>query len=470
MKLALLQCNVINGNLAANVAKIAQFCATYQADVYLAPLGCLLGPTITENDNLIRKAEESLHSLAKQLNQTQYLILGNALGLACLVHNGKKQLIKGAFRLFDYTIDIGLDSWKTSQVQLLLGLDQRPFFPGSQNEWELILSGIARTSGRICVSVNLVGGYGQHIYNGQSVCADASGNIITRAKAFEEDCLILDLTQPNEARLEAMPASESEEQWRALVLGVRDFIHKTGCKKAVLGLSGGMDSAIVACVAKEALGSDNVLGVLMPSPYTSPESIRDAEELAQNLGIKTCQIAITPMFDSFRKMLKPVFAKLESQPGNLTEENLQARIRGVILMAISNQTGALVLNTGNLSEALMGYSTLYGDTVGAIGVIGDLFKTRVYALAQWYCQHCGSMVIPQNVFDRPPTAELAPNQKDTDSLPPYDQLDPMLAQILCGHPEGLDALQKRVAANAFKRRLSPPPLLVGKVCASKCGE
>lgn len=471
MKLALLQCNVLAGEIAANVRKVADFCSLYPADLYITPLSAILGPIATQDANLIREVEEALHALTDQLPKGRYLVIGNALGIGCLLHDGKVRILRDSFRLNGYDIAIGLDAWASAKINLIFSLEPRPFFPGSQNEWELILSGVARTSGCRCFSVNLVGGYGQKVYNGQSVCAMDDGNIVGRAKAFAEDCLLLDLENPGATRLEAPLVNEQEEQWQALVLGTRDFVRKKGAQLAILGLSGGMDSALVACIAKEALGSANVFGILMPSPYTSPESIKDAEELASNLRISTYTVPLTPMFASFRAALKPVFDKVHALPANLTEENLQARIRGVILMAISNQTGALVLNTSNLSESMIGYSTLHGDTVGAIGVIGDLFKTRVYELAHWYCARSGRQIIPQNIFDKPPSAELAPGQKDTDSLPPYPELDPLLAQVASGiadTPE-LQALKRRVESSAFKRKFSPPPLLVGKTWQNHCG-
>jgi NAD+ synthase (glutamine-hydrolysing) len=255
---------------------------------------------------------------------------------------------------------------------------------------------------------------------------------------------------------------------KALVLGVRDYFHKSGCSKACLGLSGGIDSAVVACIATEALGKENVLGVLMPSRYSATESFDDAQELAHTLGINTKVISIEGPFQEYLNLLTPHF---EGRNPDSTEENLQARVRAMILMALSNKLGYLVLSTGNKSELAMGYSTLYGDMCGGLAVISDVTKQQVYALAHWINKN--KKIIPPNTIMRAPSAELRPNQKDTDSLPEYAIVDAVLDAYIERHesPEQIAAhnelpialvqsLIKKIHANEYKRRQSPPGLRV----------
>ncbi|MEG6592419.1 NAD(+) synthase, partial [Desulfovibrio sp. 1188_IL3213] len=270
---------------------------------------------------------------------------------------------------------------------------------------------------------------------------------------------------------EPLCACAEESLWHALTLGTRDFVRKCGAEKVIVGLSGGMDSSLVCCLAVEALGAENVTGVLMPSPYSSKGSVSDAHQLAQNLGVRTVTLPIESVMKVFEQALAPGLELFESRPGDTTFENLQARIRGVFLSSLANRAGALVLNTGNKSEAAMGYSTLYGDTVGALAVIGDLTKTQTYAVARWYNDYRQAEIIPQQVFDKAPSAELRPGQKDEDSLPPYGQLDPMLEELLQPgassaaaniSPLRLEVRNKLFAAE-FKRRQEPLALFVSRV-------
>jgi NAD+ synthetase len=269
------------------------------------------------------------------------------------------------------------------------------------------------------VYVNLVGGNDDLLFDGNSMALGRDGNVIAQAKSFSEDLLIVD---PEATEDQGYNDGEPlENLYQALVMGTRDYIHKCGFKSAVLGLSGGIDSSIVACIAAEALGPRNVVGVSMPSMYSAQESFDDARALAQNLGIRFETVPIRPMFDQFEKSLAPVFAERSSDE---TEENLQARIRGTILMALSNKFGHLVLGTGNKSELGVGYCTLYGDMVGALAVISDVPKTVIYKLAAFINRK--KEVIPGNTIERPPSAELRPDQTDQDSLPPYEILDGIL--------------------------------------------
>lgn len=468
MKAALLQCDVIDGDLQGNSAKIMAAAAKAPENALcIAPLDTLTGP---QNHCLLREPgfrsllSKSLTRLCENLPDRRMLLCGIREIGTHILHNHQIQEVESVFHWQGSRIALSLEG-NVAGIDLCINAAPRPFILERQAEWEMILSGYARQSHVPQISVNLVGGYGSAIYNGQSVYMGSKGQILGRARAFAEDCLIIDTEAQN--RIDPLCASEEEAAWAALVLGLGDFVHKAGGHQAILGLSGGIDSALVACIAADALGPENVTAVLMPSRFTSEASVSDSLQLAKNLGIMTCTIPIENIKSSFLTELEPVFANFEAVPGDVTGENLQARIRGVLLMAIANRSGALVLNTGNKSEAAMGYSTLYGDTVGAVAVIGDLFKTRVYQLAHWYCRTRGDHIIPENILTRPPSAELAPNQKDTDTLPPYDILDPRLATIMQdGQGVGVEedaemaALRRRVMANAFKRRQSPPPLRI----------
>jgi NAD+ synthase (glutamine-hydrolysing) len=301
--------------------------------------------------------------------------------------------------------------------------------------------------------------------------ADAAGKIVAMARAFEDDLLIADITKKGKTVcVEPQPHSGGadigllEEAYRALVLGTKDYVRKNGFSKVLIGLSGGIDSAITAAIAVAALGAENVIGITMPSKFNSAETISDAERCAKNLGIKFMTIPIGSVLEQFNGSL----AKVDGWDSNgLAYENLQARIRGIILMSLSNQFGALVLTTGNKSEIAVGYTTLYGDTAGGFAVIKDVFKTMVYELAKYINDINGRDVIPKSIIDRVPTAELRPNQKDSDSLPEYDLLDKILkgyveedksAQQLIdeGLPkEAVSRVIRMVDRNEYKRRQSP---------------
>lgn len=454
MKLALLQCDVTE-NLDYNCGKIISFCQESEADLFITAAETLAGPCPCRIDSI--QAEKTLARLANAVPVGKLLLCALPAASPSLVGDGKVSPVAGVFELGGLCFGVDLGPEDSPQVDVSVNLAARPYAPNIQADWEIVLSGAARLASSFSVSLNLVGGYGGQIYNGQSVAMNADGLLAGRAKAFAEDMLLLDTDECSANRIEPDLPDKLASQWAALKLGLADFIKKAGASKAVLGLSGGMDSALVACIAADALGPRNVAGVLMPSQWTSAESLTDARELAQNLGIETFEIPIAPVYESFQTGLESAFAKLAKLEGDLTNENLQARIRGVLLMALANRTGALVLTTGNKSELAMGYCTLYGDTAGAVAVIGDLFKTEVYSLARWYCENFGEK-IPKNIFEKAPSAELRPNQKDTDSLPPYDELDPQLTEILrsAGSPE----LRRKVESFAFKRGQCPPPLLV----------
>ena len=300
-----------------------------------------------------------------------------------------------------------------------INLSSSPFWHSKRKVRRQMLAAIAHRDGIPILMCNQVGGNDSLIFDGSSFALNARGDLIAQAKSFEEDLVLVDPF--NAPPIPTPHDDDTEAAYRALVLGTRDYVHKCGFNKAVVGLSGGIDSALVAAVATDALGKDNVLAIGMPSPYSSQGSIDDSRTLAANLGIRFELIGISNLFREFTCSLEPLFAG--TTPG-LAEENLQARIRGNLLMALSNKFGSLVLTTGNKSEMAVGYCTLYGDMVGALAVIGDLVKTRVYAICRWLNRD--REVIPQPILDKPPSAELRPGQRDTDSLPPYETLDPIL--------------------------------------------
>jgi len=319
-----------------------------------------------------------------------------------------------------------------------INLSSSPFWHGKRALRRQMLAAIARRDGIPVLICNQVGGNDSLIFDGSSLALSAKGELMAQAKSFAEDLIVLD---PFSAPAIAEPEDDdTEAAYGALVLGTRDYIRKCGFKKALIALSGGVDSALVAAIARDALGAENVLCIGMPSPYSSQGSIDDSRRLAANLGIRFELIGISELFQEFKQALEPLFAGMKP---DLTEENIQSRIRGVLMMALSNKLGALVLTTGNKSEMAVGYCTLYGDMVGALAVIGDLVKTRLYAVCRWLNRN--GEVIPAAILDKPPSAELRPDQKDTDSLPPYDVLDP----IVEGYVERYETPEQIAAAHGF---------------------
>jgi NAD+ synthetase len=326
-----------------------------------------------------------------------------------------------------------------------INLSSSPFWHGKRALRRQMLAAIARRDRVPVLMCNQVGGDDSLIFDGSSLAFNAHGELIAQAASFEEDLVVIDLNSEFNAPI--MPAPEEDDTaaaYHALVLGTRDYVRKCGFTKALVGLSGGIDSALVAAIAKDALGAENVLGVGMPSPYSSAGSIEDSRRLAANLGIQYEVIGISGLFSEYTRALAPQFAGMKI---DTTEENIQSRIRGALLMALSNKFSALVLTTGNKSEMAVGYCTLYGDMVGALAVIGDLVKTRVYAVCRWLNRD--HEVIPSAVLEKPPSAELRPDQKDTDSLPPYEVLDP----ILEAYVERYETAECIAQANGFPLEL-----------------
>lgn len=365
---------------------------------------------------------------------------------------------------YHYSFD-PLAALREKGVQILLNISASPFHLGKGELRKTLLRQQAQRLGVWIFYCNQVGANDHLIFDGHSLAFDPRGQLVGEATDFEEDLLLLSL---GEEEVHHPVSSRREESLlKALVLGVKDYFRKTGFSGALVGLSGGIDSSVTAAVAALALGPENVRGVLMPSPYTSRESIEDAQALAQNLGLKTLTIPITEPFQALKQNLAQ---GLGHTPKGLTQENLQARLRGNILMALANEFGSLVLNTGNKSELAVGYCTLYGDTCGALSVLGDVLKEDVYALAREINRR--REIIPERVLEKPPSAELRPDQKDEDDLPPYRLVDPIVKAfveegktyqeiVAQGFPAPVvQEVLRRLRVEEYKRWQFPPTLRV----------
>jgi len=379
--------------------------------------------------------------------------------------------------------DIWEDQWLANflrdagQIQMIVNISASPFHTGKIKAREQVVNARAKELNCAVAYCNLVGGQDELIFDGRSIFADSTGRIVAKAKAFDEDLIIADVSAVADGTVQIKPEQPAARQpsdpfdeiYQALVLGTRDYACKNGFKKVLLGLSGGIDSSVTAVIAVTALGAENVIGISMPSEFNSPETRSDAEKLAKNMGIEFHTIPIGPMLDQFHKSLQTVEGWNDE---GLAYENLQARIRGCILMSLSNRFGSLVLTTGNKSETAVGYSTLYGDTAGGFGIIKDVPKTTVYELAEHINRVAGRQIIPEDVITRPPSAELRPDQKDSDSLPDYDLLDKILKGyveedksitelVAQGLPEDVvGKVIRMVDRNEYKRRLSPPGIKI----------
>jgi NAD+ synthase (glutamine-hydrolysing) len=354
-------------------------------------------------------------------------------------------------------------------------LNASPFHQGKGQEREVRMAQACQKVDLPLIYAHWVGGQDELVFDGQSFALQRDGSLAGRALSFEPELFEVEVEakvgEKANGKLKAhiAPALSSEEAlWRAMVLGVRDYVNKNGFPSTLIGLSGGIDSALVLAIAVDALGADRVRTVMMPSPYTADISWLDARDMAQRVGVRYDEISISPEFEAFKASLSSFFAGLAE---DATEENIQARIRGTLLMALSNKTGAIVLTTGNKSEMATGYCTLYGDMAGGFAVIKDLLKTTVFRLARWRNAHdpfgTGLNPIPERIITRPPSAELRPDQKDQDSLPPYEVLDAILGR----HMENDESAESIVAAgfvradvervtkliklNEYKRRQSP---------------
>ena len=354
-------------------------------------------------------------------------------------------------------------------AQALLVLNASPYHVGKGTEREITMGRRAQAAGCPLVYAHLVGGQDEVVFDGASFAVDARGVVGARAPTFASSTLVLSLRPDGgvDGPLDEPPGLDAEI-WQALVTGVRDYVGKNGFPGAIIGLSGGIDSALVLSIAVDALGADKVRTVMMPSPYTADISWIDAKDMAERVGVRHDEIAIKTVFEDFKAALAPLF---EGRPEDTTEENIQARARGTLLMALSNKTGAIVLTTGNKSEMATGYCTLYGDMAGGFAVIKDLVKTTVYRLARWRNAEARRLgqtePIPERIITRPPSAELRPDQTDQDSLPPYDVLDGILERymeqdqsieelVAAGYsPADVDKVTRLLKINEYKRRQAP---------------
>lgn len=537
MKIGLLQCNSITGDFAGNAARIADAArraAELGAELCVTPEMALCGAAprgLARLPGFGRASRETLRELARELADCPPVIVGASLpnlggedkpavNAAVLLSNGEfSMLTRKVFQPHSFGSDEGryfaggmtcgimtLNGWRfgivlcedgfdeysfwqirrggahvplidliSRGVDAIIQLAASSFYAGGQVVRENMLSHVAARHHIHLFSVNLAGGNDGLVFNGQSLAFSPGGAMLARGLPFAEDVCVIDAASRDSGRVSPAIASEEEEIWQALVLGLRDYTHKSGFSRALIGLSGGLDSAMVAAVAVEALGAENVHGLLLPSPYTSRESIDYALALAANLGMGTDTVPLQPMMKAYEEGLAPIFAQKPPLPGDVTMENIQARIRGNILMALANRENMLVLNTGNKSEAAAGYCTLYGDGVGALAVIGDVPKTMVSRISVWLNGQKGREVIPDAIIKRPPTAELRENQLDSDSLPPYPELDAALARVMvrgkrAGEKDegrdasGREATEQRVIklmlGSEYKRRQTPPALRV----------
>ncbi len=373
---------------------------------------------------------------------------------------------KGYWKQRLYKVD-PVDEQVRQGATLILNISSSPFWQGKREQRAEMLAAAARHHRLPILMVNQTGGNDSLIFDGTSLALNARGEIIAQGSSFGEDLVMVDMAAGT-GDLHKTVDGDDAATYAALVMGTRDYIRKCGFKQVLIALSGGIDSALVAAIAVDALDKENVIGVTMPSPYSSQGSIDDSRALAENLGIRLETLRIDSIFSQFGEALAPVFA---GRAADTTEENIQSRIRAVLLMALSNKLGALVLTTGNKSEMAVGYCTLYGDMVGALAVIGDLVKTRVYRLSHYVNRE--REVIPRATLEKPPSAELRPGQLDTDSLPPYEVLDPLVEAYVerympmqaIADQQGLDLalvqkVVKLIEQSEYKRQQAAPVLKV----------
>jgi len=527
MKIAICQSNPIIGDIKGNKEKIIN---GYKkgisdgADLVVFPELFLCGYPpldLVEKKEFREEVIKTASEIASQTNSTG-LIFGsitedyednigtNVYNSALLCYNGKIQFVQSKTLIPNYDVfdevryfesakeikihhfkgeKLGIsvcediwndaDYWKhrrypidpinkqiSDGATLLINISASPYAYGKRKERFQMLSILTKDEKIPLAYVCCVGAQTELIFDGGSMCFNGKGDLCSLGKAFEEDYFIYD-TEINYNPIQNVEAKFEEEVLKALIMGLKDYGKKTGFNKALVGLSGGIDSALVVYIAAKAFGNENVLAVMMPSKYSSKGSIEDSEKLISNLNIKSLQIPIQSVFDNLLNELKPVFNNL---PEDVTEENLQSRIRGIYLMALANKFGYLLCATGNKSELATGYATLYGDMCGALAVIGDVYKTQVYQLADYINRE--EEVIPIEIINKVPSAELKPNQTDQDSLPPYDLLDKILKMYLedqkeyneiaeeIKEPDIVKKVLRMVDMNEFKRKQAPPVLRV----------
>ena len=526
MKIALAQLNPTVGDFAGNSAKILEFArraAQRGGDLAVFSELCLCGylpMDLIERPQFIDRNERELACLAKRLPIPS--IIGyaarasgstgkSAANAAALLANGKIEFVQHKMLLPTYDVfdesryfqpaamqnvfsfggqNLGItvceDIWNdktfwakplydrdpvaeliAKRASLIINISGSPYTIHKRAMRLDMLRALAKTHGRPVIYVNQVGGNDSLVFDGDSVVVLPDGQITAQAASFAEDIVLFD-TETNSGDVHSQPPTELELVLQALICGTRDYVCKSGFRAVVVGLSGGIDSSVVAAVAVAALGRENVLGVSMPGPYSSEGSRADARQLAENLGIEFLTIPITDVFHSYQTALADAF---RGRPENVAEENLQARVRGNYLMALSNKFGSMVLSTGNKSEMAVGYCTLYGDMAGGLAMLSDVPKSMVYALAELINRD--RELIPRASVEKPPSAELRPNQTDQDSLPPYEVLDRILRAYIedvkspeeiarqCGFDIDLvRSIAGKVDRNEYKRRQAPPGLKI----------
>ncbi len=536
LKVALGQINPTAGALSANAAKIINVCqnaARSGARLAVFPELVLSGyppRDLLDRPDFVQEQMQLLQMIARTIPHTLYAIIGCATprnddprtplhNTAVVLYGGTivaqvhKQLLPN-YDVFDesryfeagttsqlVTIDsfkIGIticeDIWSSRSrlserdygkdpaselvkqgADLLVNISASPFNYAKYQTRRQALSNLALHYERPLIYVNQVGGQDELIYDGMSCIINREGRVVASATTFSEDVVVYDLDIASTTNKDSLLPSATREAviWNALVLGTRDYVQKSGFSKVAIGLSGGIDSALSAAIAVEALEAPNVLGVFMPTRYTSDESTRDARTLAENLGIDLLECPIDSIFATYQAELMPWLDEIGGPSSNdVTFENVQSRIRGQVLMAIANRDGRLVLTTGNKSEIATGYCTLYGDTAGALGVLADVYKTEVYRLAHFVNEKGGAEIIPKYTITRAPSAELKHNQRDQDTLPAYDILDDILeryiekresaeSMVKAGLPaDAIKDVLQRLVVNEHKRKQLPPGLIV----------
>ncbi|MFN3323610.1 MAG: NAD+ synthase [Bryobacteraceae bacterium] len=531
MKIALGQINPTVGDLAGNVDRMVRFsreAAGRGADLIVFPELSLNGyppRDLVEKPSFLERTQQELERLAALTAELRLAVVCGYVGpsdarsgkratnSAALLQGGRivfrqTKMLLPTYDVFDEAryfspaerqsvvsvagvptaLSICEDAWNDKQywerqlyakdpveelvragARLLLTINGSPYHMGKRQLRRHIFAAAARHHGLPVIYVNQVGGNDQLVFDGSSFAMDPSGRVIASAASFEEDLVLVDTGTLEGDQRESFTEDECEAVYQALVLGTRDYIRKCGFERVLIGLSGGIDSSITAVIAVDAIGRENVIGVAMPGPYSTEHSLTDARALAESLGIRFEVAPITKAYEQMLEGMRPLFGQA---PPDVTEENLQARLRGVTLMALSNKWGAMVLTTGNKSELAVGYCTLYGDMCGGLAVISDVPKTMVYDLSRLANRRHGP-VIPESVLTKAPSAELRPNQKDSDSLPPYQILD----QILCDYIEDYKPARQiaeergfplalvrdivnKVDRNEYKRQQAAPGLKV----------
>jgi len=529
VKIALAQINTTIGDFCGNSRKIIEFslrAAAAGAELAIFPELSICGyppRDLVENAAFIRRNDQALQEIALQTREIA-VICGlvtpahadtgkSVMNSAALTLGGKVKFIQHKMLLPTYDVfdesrnfapaaeqrllslngrQVALtvceDAWNDKSFwnrrlydvdpveklmraggQIMLNISASPFYVGKRELRREMLANIAREYKAPVIMVNQVGGNDSLVFDGSSFALGPDGSVIAQAASFEEDLVVVDsesLSGEMHPQIEGAEASA----YATLVLGTRDYVRKCGFHRVMVGLSGGIDSALTACIAADALGPQNVIGVGMPGPYSSRGSIDDARALAENLGIRFELIRITEIFDAYMKSLKPVFAGRQE---DVTEENLQSRIRGAILMGLSNKLNGLVLSTGNKSELAVGYCTLYGDMCGGLAVISDVPKTLVYRLSEYV--NSQRPVIPRSTLEKPPSAELRPDQKDSDTLPDYLVLDTILEgyvedgksaeQIAAEHKYNLELVKsiiRMITRSEYKRQQAAPGIKISE--------